>query len=107
MRPIGAAHIESVLGAIGADHAEIGQELLFLVQIGRPYAPISEIKGLDHRHDNLPKRTCRAILGYFADPSDSSIGGSRNRPAVKPHIQRPPPSPRYSRRSSSRGPPPP
>ncbi|MEJ0067732.1 MAG: hypothetical protein WDO24_02185 [Pseudomonadota bacterium] len=34
MRRIGAAHEQRSLGAIGADHAEVGQEFLGLVQIG-------------------------------------------------------------------------
>ena len=55
VRRIGAAHVEGVLGAVGPDHAEIGQELLLLVEIGRAQPPISEIEGFDHRHDNLPK----------------------------------------------------
>src|SRR2546430_15080013 len=43
VRRIGAAHIEGVLGAIGADHPAIGQEFLLLVEIGRTQPPISQI----------------------------------------------------------------
>ena len=65
VRRIGAAHVERVLGPVGADHAEIGQELLLLVEIGRAQPPISEIEGFDHRHENLPKRTYQASLRTF------------------------------------------
>ena len=47
MRRIGAAHVEGVLRPVGADHAEIGQELLLLVEIGRAQPPISEVEGFD------------------------------------------------------------
>src|ERR1700730_4815321 len=62
VRLIGAAHVKGVLGPIGANHAEIGQELLLLVEIGRPQPPVSEIEGFDRRHDNLPRKTDRAII---------------------------------------------
>ena len=53
MRRVGAAHVERGRGALGAHHAERGQELLLLVEIGRAQPPIGEIDGFDHRHDNL------------------------------------------------------
>ena len=65
MRCIGAAHVEGILRPISTDHAEIGQELLLLVEIGRAQPPISEVEGFDRRHDYLPKRTCPAILEHF------------------------------------------
>src|SRR5260370_11509752 len=72
-RCVGAAHIEGVLGPIGAGHAELGQKLLLLVEIGRAQAPISEIEGFDRRHDYLPKRTYRVILEHFeAGPEQGS-----------------------------------
>ena len=55
VRRIGAAHVERGLGAIGAHHAERGEELLLLVEIGRAQPPIGEIRSFDHRHDNLRK----------------------------------------------------
>ena len=42
-------------GAVGAHHAERGQEFFLLVEIGRAQPTIGEIGGFDHRHDNLPK----------------------------------------------------
>src|SRR5260370_40465517 len=73
VRCVGAAHIEGVLGPIGADHAEIGQKLLLLVEIGRAQAPISEIEGFDRRHDYLPKRTYRVILEHFEAGPEQGI----------------------------------
>src|SRR5262249_30203732 len=65
VRRIGPAHVKRVLGPLGADHAEIGQKLLLLVEIWRAQPPISEIEGLDDRHDNLPTLNIRLILEYF------------------------------------------
>ena len=50
VRRIGAAHVERVLCAVGAHHAERGQEFLLLVEIGRAQPPIGEIDGFDHGH---------------------------------------------------------
>ena len=50
VRRIGAAHVERVLRAVGAHHAERGQEFLLLVEIGRAQPPISEIDGFDDGH---------------------------------------------------------
>src|ERR1700720_1879231 len=65
MRGISAAHVEGVPRPVGADHAEIGQELFLLVEVGRAQPPISEVEGFDRGHDYLPKRTYQAILEHF------------------------------------------
>src|SRR5216683_8153104 len=54
VRRISAAHVEGGLGPIDADHAEIGQELFLLIEIGRPQPPVSEIEGFDDGHDKPP-----------------------------------------------------
>ncbi len=54
MRRIGAAHVERIPGALGAHHAEIGQEFFLFVEIGRAQPPVGEIVGFDDRHDILP-----------------------------------------------------
>src|SRR5262249_56032655 len=60
VRRIGAAHIEGVLGPLGSNHPEIGQEFLLFVEIGRAQPPVGEIEGFDYRHDNLPMKTLSA-----------------------------------------------
>ena len=56
VRRIGAAHVQRVFCAVGAHHAERGQEFLLLVEIGRAQPPISEIDGFDNGHYGAPKR---------------------------------------------------
>ena len=53
VRRIGAAHVERVLGAVGAHHAERGEEFFLFVEIGRTQPPVSEIGDFDDGHDNL------------------------------------------------------
>ena len=55
MLGIGAAHEELVLGATGANHAEIEQEFFLLVEIGRAQTPPRDVLDLDDRHDVLLK----------------------------------------------------
>ena len=55
VRRVGAAHVERILGAVGAHHAERGEEFLLLVEIGRAQPPISEIGDFDDGHGNLPE----------------------------------------------------
>ena len=50
VRRVGAAHVERVLRAVGAHHAESGQEFFLLVEIGRAQPPIGEIDGFDNGH---------------------------------------------------------
>jgi len=54
VRRIAPAHVEGVFGPIRPNHAEIGQEFLLLVEIGRTNPAISEIEGFDHRHEQPP-----------------------------------------------------
>ncbi len=61
VRGIGAAHVKGVPRPVGADHAEISEELLLLVEIGRAQAPISEVEGFDRRHEILPKGTIGGV----------------------------------------------
>src|SRR6516225_722564 len=69
---IASAHVERIFGPVRPNHAEIGQELLLLVEIGRANPPISEIEGFDHRHEQPPSRkTCRISLEHFSVPGES------------------------------------
>ena len=66
VRRIAAAHIEGVFGAIRPNHAEIGQKLLLLVEIGRANPPIGEIEDFDHRHEPPPStKIYRPSLEHF------------------------------------------
>ena len=56
VRRVGAAHVERIFGAVGADHPEIGQEFLLAVEIGRAQPAIGEIVGFDDGHEILPGR---------------------------------------------------
>src|ERR1700746_2991887 len=87
VRRICAAHVEGVLGAVGADHAEIRQELFLLVEIGRAYPPVSEIEGFDHRHNTLPGRTCHAILEHFYKPRNPERQRSASRTPLRPGVR--------------------
>src|SRR6516165_5705984 len=66
VRRIAAAHIEGIFGTVRPDHAEIGQKLFLLVEIGRADPPISEIESLDHRHEPPPStETGQPSLEHF------------------------------------------
>jgi hypothetical protein len=70
VRRIGSTHVEGGLRPIGPHHAEISEESLFLVEVGRAQPPISEIEGFDYRHGSLLWSACRKILGHFTHPGD-------------------------------------
>jgi len=58
MGGIGAAHIERAGRALGAPHAEIGEELLHDIEIRRPEPAIDDVADLDSRHVVLPQSPC-------------------------------------------------
>src|SRR5207248_3934726 len=79
VRFVGAAHVEGVLGAVGAHHAEGGQKLFLLVEIGRAQPAIGELGGFDDGHnktsekgagrDAAARRTCCLARGRGASRS--------------------------------------
>src|SRR5215472_16869871 len=82
VRFIGAAHVKRVLRAVGTHHAERGQELFLLVEIGGAQPPISEIGGFDDGHCGTSgkgagraaaaRRTCCLVGARGASRSGSS-----------------------------------
>jgi hypothetical protein len=54
VRCVGAAHVERGRRALGAHHAEAGEEFLHHVKIGRPEPPVSHIGDLDPSHGCFP-----------------------------------------------------
>ena len=66
VRRVAAAHIKRGRGALGPHHAESGQKLFLLVEIGGPQAPVGKIGGSDYRHVNLLclLRTIIAQIGW-------------------------------------------
>jgi len=54
MVAVGAAHVERVGRTLGPDHAEMGEKLLHLVEIGRFHAGEGKFSNLDRYHDVPP-----------------------------------------------------
>src|SRR5437879_5888309 len=79
VRFVGAAHVEGVLGAVGAHHAERGQKLFLLVEIGRAQPAVGKLGGFDDGHnktsekgagrDAAARRTCCLAWGRGASCS--------------------------------------
>src|SRR6266581_3863299 len=51
---IGAAHVERARGPLGADHAEVGEELLGFIEAGRLQPPIGEVCDFHEGHRRPP-----------------------------------------------------
>src|SRR5262249_32762602 len=66
---IGAAHIEPILGAPRAHHAEISEELFGLTEVGRLQPPISDIADFDDRHSATPFSSVYASPPTLPSPS--------------------------------------
>src|SRR5437763_2146145 len=102
VRVVGAAHVEGVLGAVGAHHAEGGQKLFLLVEIGRAQPAIGQLGGFDDGHnrtsekgagrDAAARRTCCLARGRGASCSRAvwECQFSKNSAGFYPKEWRPP-----------------
>ncbi|TMK29399.1 MAG: DUF3300 domain-containing protein, partial [Alphaproteobacteria bacterium] len=86
VRFVGAAHVEGVLGAVGAHHAEGGQKLFLLVEIGRAQPAIGELGGFDDGHNKTSEKVLAAMRPLAAHAASPGAAGQAARaPSGKPN----------------------
>src|SRR5436190_1613234 len=86
VRFVGAAHVEGVLGAVGAHHAEGGQKLFLLVEIGRAQPAIGELGGFDDGHNKTSEKVLAAMRPLAAHAASPGAAGQAARaPSGRPN----------------------
>jgi len=92
---VGAAHVERLVGSRGARQAEVDEERLHLVEVGRPEPDECDVVDLDAHRSSFSRRRARGgrrsgRSGSSSCRSRRSSSRSRRRPAGTGGRRRPP-----------------